>query len=127
MTRTVTFIFDQAAVSAQLYSCLTADALWEQLPLSGEVHVWGEEIYFMIPVHVPLDETAADTVAVGDIGYWPDGAALCIFFGKTPVSTDDEIKPAGPVNVFGKISGSTDALHAVCEGTAVAVKKAENG
>ncbi len=42
-------------------------------------------------------------VEKGDLGYWPDGPAFCIFFGQTPVSTKDEIRPASAVEVIGKV------------------------
>ena len=38
-------------------------------------------------------------VQLGDLGYWPPGAAFCIFFGPTPASRGDEIRPASAVNV----------------------------
>lgn len=119
------FTLDRLSFRAALYACPTAEALWSALPFQSEVHTWGEEIYFVIPVQVALDETASDNVALGDVGYWPDGSALCIFFGKTPISGEDEIRPAGPVNVFGKILDPVDMLHTVRQGTPVRVQKVE--
>lgn len=80
----------------------TMNAIWEALPFEARVQTWGDEIYFSIPVNI-AEENAQAVVELGDLGYWPPGAAFCIFFGKTPASKSDEIRPASPVNVFGKL------------------------
>jgi hypothetical protein len=61
----------------------------EALPIESSANTWGEEIYFEIPVSAKLAPDATAEVSVGDIGYWPPGRALCIFFGKTPASARD--------------------------------------
>ena len=85
--------------TATLGETRTADAIWEALPIEGQANTWGDEIYFSIPVQLD-EENARQVVALGDLGYWPPGVAFCIFFGPTPVSSGDEIRPASPVNVF---------------------------
>ncbi|MBW1679381.1 MAG: hypothetical protein JRJ08_04440, partial [Deltaproteobacteria bacterium] len=50
-------------------------AIWDSLPRSTEVHTWGDEIYFSIPVYQALDVTAREVVNRGDLGYWPEGNA----------------------------------------------------
>ncbi|WP_455464012.1 cyclophilin-like fold protein [Candidatus Hodarchaeum mangrovi] len=83
------------------------------LPLESEIRTWGEEIYFSIPLSMP-EENAKNIVALGDVAYWPEGQCFCVFFGKTPLtSTLDEIKPASPVNIFGKIQGDLESLKTV--------------
>ena len=64
---------------------------------------WGDEYYFEIPVRVSLDGTATTKVKVGDIGYWPPGRAMAIFFGRTPMSSGSDPVPASAVNLVGKI------------------------
>ncbi|MFQ6126756.1 MAG: cyclophilin-like fold protein [Candidatus Heimdallarchaeota archaeon] len=81
---------------------VTTKAIWEALPIEAKVQTWGDEIYFSIPVDV-AEENAKEVVNLGDLGYWPPGAAFCIFFGKTPASKGDEIRPASRVNVFGAL------------------------
>ena len=83
---------------------LTAKAIWESLPIETQVNTWGDEIYFSIPVRCG-EENSQPTVKLGDLGYWPPGQGFCIFFGPTPISKGGEIRPADPVNVFGKIKG----------------------
>jgi len=80
----------------------TSNAIWDALPIESKAETWGDEIYFRVPVSVH-EENAKKIVELGDLGYWPPGAAFCIFFGKTPASKGDDIRPASPVNVFGRL------------------------
>jgi hypothetical protein len=101
----------------------TADAVWEKLPIEGKANVWGEEIYFAIPVTLEA-ETTKQLVDIGDIAYWPPGKAICFFFGPTPASWDREIRPASPVNVFAKIENNAKLLKLVRPGEKIRVEKA---
>ena len=101
----------------------TAKAIWEALPLSAKAETWGDEIYFSIPVSLK-EEEPKDVVELGDLGYWPPGEAFCIFFGPTPSSRGDEIRPASPVNVFGRLVGDPKVFKKVRSGTSVRVARA---
>jgi hypothetical protein len=110
-------------VTAELNDTRTADAIWEALPLSASGNTWGDEIYFSIPVELE-EENAEATVAMGDLGYWPPGHAFCIFFGPTPVSTGQDIRPASPVNVFGRVIGDPKVLKQVRDGETITIEQA---
>src|SRR3989337_3869228 len=90
------------SAEARLNGSKTAQAIWDALPLTAKADTWGDEIYFSIPVHLK-EESPKDVVAMGDLGYWPPGSAFCIFFGPTPASRGAEIRPASPVNIFGRL------------------------
>lgn len=107
------------ALSAELNDSPSADAIYAALPLDAAAQTWGEEIYFTIPVAARLDETAVAVVGVGDLGYWPTGRAFCIFFGPTPASRGDEIRPASAVNRVGRVLGDAKAFKAVQDGELV--------
>jgi uncharacterized protein len=111
------------SAEARLDDSATADAIWEALPLTAAGQTWGDEIYFGIPVKAEAEQ-ARETVAMGDLGYWPPGSAFCIFFGPTPASRGSEIRPASPVNVFGRIAGDARAFKQVRSGTVVTVERA---
>jgi hypothetical protein len=102
----------------------TARAILDALPLEGSANVWGDEIYFSIPLHVSEAPDARQEVNVGDLGFWPVGDAFCIFFGPTPVSTGELPKAYSPVNVFGRITGDPALLKQVSNGDPVQVTKA---
>jgi hypothetical protein len=101
-----------------------ASAIWDALPIESTSNTWGEEVYFSTPVTLSLDETAKEVVDMGDLGYWPTGRALCIFFGLTPMSRGDEIRPASAVNIVGKIIGDPKLFNEVRSGEKVRVRKA---
>lgn len=105
------------------FSPKTGDKILDCLPVESEVRTWGDEIYFSIPLNLP-EENAKDTVSLGDVAYWPEGRCFCVFFGKTPLtSTLDEIKPASPVNVFGKVLGDLESLKTVTPGVIVTLEQ----
>ena len=101
----------------------SASAIWDALPIESTSNTWGEEVYFSTPVTLSLDETAKEVVDMGDLGYWPTGRALCIFFGLTPMSRGDEIRPASAVNIVGKIIGDPKLFNEVRSGEKVRVRK----
>lgn len=109
---------------ATLNESKTAKAIYDALPINARANTWGDEIYFSIPVRLG-EEDAQETVDMGDLGYWPPGNAFCIFFGRTPASHGNEIRPASPVNVFGKVEGDAKAFKKVSSGTAIVLEKAE--
>jgi hypothetical protein len=102
-----------------------ATAIWDSLPIESTCNTWGDEVYFDILLSLALDETAREVVDMGEVGYWPPGTALCIFFGPTPASRGDEIRAAGAVNIVGKIVGNPRVFEKVPAGTRVEVKRAE--
>ncbi len=102
----------------------TVQAIWENLPFEAQANRWGDEIYFSIPVSIG-EENARETVEIGDIGYWPPGHGFCIFFGPTPISLGDEIRPADPVNIFGKVKGDSRLFKKVKSGDMIKVERVE--
>jgi len=110
-------------VSAELNDTDTAEAVWNALPFSASGNTWGDEIYFRIPVAAePKD--LQEVVDFGDLAYWPPGNAFCIFFGPTPASRGDEIRPASAVAVIGRITGDAAQLRQVSAGTVVTIRAA---
>ena len=109
-------------MEAVLNDSKTADALWDALPLEAHGSTWGDEIYFSIGVRA-AEEDPQETVELGDIGYWPPGSAFCIFFGPTPMSRGEEIRPASAVTVFGKIVGDATILKKASSGAQIIVER----
>ena len=124
MTRRITITVGQAQWHADLNDTATARAILEVLPIEARASRWGGEIYFSIPVEAKQEKDARDVVAVGELGYWAPGSAFCIFFGRTPASTDERPRAASPVNILGKVQGDATAFKAVSSGTKVTLAKA---
>jgi hypothetical protein len=123
MARTIRIAAGKVEVTATLNDTATADAIWAALPLDGYIHTWGEEVYFSIDLHLPLDDPH-EVVDMGDLGYWPQGPAFCIFFGPTPMSRGNDIRPASAVNVFGKVTGDPRVFTHVPSGAQIQVHQA---
>ena len=121
--RKILITISNLSVSAELNNSVSADKIWEALPLSGSANVWGDEIYFEIPVSLKEVSDAQQEVEVGTLAYWPPGSALCVFFGKTPVSTSDKPKAYSPVNVLGLVDGDSRAFKIVEAGDQIVIDK----
>ena len=124
LDKKITITVGDIKTRAQLNDSKTAQKIWDTLPIEGGVNTWGDEIYFSIPVNAGL-ENAKAVVSEGDLGYWPPGNAFCIFFGLTPASQGDEIRPASPVNIFGKVIGDPKVFKKVRSGAKIIIEKGE--
>ena len=103
---------------------ITVGEILKALPIESEANRWGDEIYFEIPVSLG-EENSQEVVEKGEVAYWPPGRSLCIFFGKTPASRENEIRAASPVNVVGKVEGDVDILKGVKDGEKIRMRKIE--
>ena len=120
--RAIRITVGERTVEAELNDTRTAAAIWEALPFSAAASVWGDEIYFSIPPALGTEQGQA-TVALGDLGYWEPGSAFCIFYGRTPASRGDEIRPYSPVTVFGHVRGDATILRGTREGEPVRLER----
>ena len=127
MTKKSKIIIEVAKIElkAEIYETITGKKVWEILPLKSKVNTWGEEIYFSIPLTLPLEPDARANVEIGEIGYWNIGKSMCVFFGPTPASIGENPVAASPVNIFGKVEGDAKILRIVEDGAEVIVEKLE--
>lgn len=99
----------------------TVSAIKKILPIRSYANRWGDEVYFETDLNFHKEENSKDVVEVGDVAFWIPGQAICIFFGKTPIS-DDKIRPASAVNVIGKVLKGLESLKNVGDGDDVLVE-----
>jgi hypothetical protein len=97
MGKKIRILASELKVEAELNESKTAQLIWEALPIEAKANLWGEEIYFAIPVKTGLEAGSREVVSAGELGYWPTGHAFCIFFGPTPASRGEEIRAASAV------------------------------
>jgi len=119
--RRIRFDFGALTLDADLLDTPTARAIAAALPISSSALTWGEEVYFEVPVKAAKEKDARAVVTPGEIAYWPDGHAIALGFGRTPISRGDETRLASPCNVFAKAIGDVKALAKVKAGAKVSV------
>lgn len=120
----IRIIIGDMLIDAELFDTETAKAIIAALPIEARPNEWGDEFYFEVPVKKSLDETATSKVRVGDIGYWPPGNAIAIFFGPTPASSGPEPVPASDVNLVGRVTGDVDVLKRAKGASRIRIEKA---
>jgi hypothetical protein len=122
MARQIRITAGEVSATALLNDSPTADLIWAACPITSKAQTWGDEIYFETPVETEGEDLQA-TVGMGDLAYWPPGQAFCIFFGPTPMSSGEEIRPASPVAVFGQVEGDATVFKAVRGGTPIRIEQ----
>ena len=110
--------------TAALNDTPSTRALLAALPLRARAQTWGEEVYFEIPVEVPLERDAKQVVPPGTVCFWVEGGSLALPWGRTPISDGDQPKLVTRCNVLGKIEGDTKQLSDIRSGDAVTVELA---
>lgn len=122
MAREVVIEAGQVSIRARLLDTPTADQIWQALPIVANARTWGQEVYFKAPFTSCREPDARDVVRAGEIVFWPDGDAIAIGYGPTPVSRRGEIRLASPCNVWAMALDDVCQLKGVYTGEQVSIR-----
>ena len=127
MPKKIEIVFQDNKIEAILNDSVTAKKLLKILPIKSEVNLWGNEVYFEIPVEAEL-ENGKELMEIGNIAFWPSGNAFCIFFGPTPAGDGSQPRAISPVTVIGKIisEDGTDKLKQLNPSDSIEVRSVNN-
>ena len=117
--------FDGVNLTIDLLDTPTAGAVWAALPFTGAALTWGEEVYFTTTIRAKREPGARTVITPGEVAFWPEGNAIAIGYGRTPISRGDETRLAGPCNVWATTQDDVRRLSAVKAGSRIALKRAE--
>lgn len=101
----------------------TAKKIWESLPLQSKIKRWGDEIYFYTSIDIHQEPNAKDVVELGELAFWPEGKAIVIGFGRTPISIEEEIRLAAKCNIWGYTKFNLKKLKQIDEGELITIEK----
>ena len=113
------------AVRARLLDTPTAERIWAALPIVASVRTWGAELYFEAAVASERESNARETIRAGEIVFWPEGEAIAIGFGPTPLSrTKSEIRLASPCNIWAEALDDVRQFKSVHAGEPISIVEA---
>ena len=121
----IVFEFTGVKLEAETLPTPSAEKILATLPVEASVQTWGDEVYFGIGVKIPRESDARALVKAGEIAFWPDGSAIAIGFGPTPISAPGEIRLASPCNIWAKAIGDVRRLKGVKAASRVRVSRAD--
>ena len=115
--------FEKIDLTIYLKKSITAREIWKKLPIESTVKTWGKEVYFNFDIDVKVEQDAKSIISYGEIAFWPQGKVIAIGYGRTPISTGNEIRLADDCNIWGLCKTDLKKLDVINQGELVLVTR----
>ena len=122
MTKRILLMIGEHDFEVELNDTDAANAIWLAAPFEARTNAWGEEIYFEVPADARL-ENGRKVLEPGEVAYWPQGRAMCVFYGPTPLSKDGRPEAISDVTPMGRLIGDPRSFEAVGDRMKVTVRR----
>ena len=119
-------IMDNIIFIITLRKTLTAQIIYDNLPIIGDSHKWGKEYYFYTNLKINIEKSAKAIINKGEIAYWPNGNAIAIGYGITPISVANEIRLADNCNIWADTEFNLDLLDNIKGLKKIVIKRVNN-
>lgn len=111
----------EVVIRAHLLNTTTASRIWSVLPIHGVAQTWGDEVYFEAHVESGREADAKTVIEPGELAFWPEGDAIVLGYGPTPISRGSEVRLAAPCNIWAIAEDDVRQLHVVKAGELVEI------
>ena len=98
-------------IKINFFDTYTAKVIYSKLPIVSKINFWGHEVYFFTDLKIKLEDNARQIVKKGELAYWPQGDAVAIGYGPTPISKGNEIRLASDCNIWGSTEFNLEKLN----------------
>ena len=113
-------------IEIDLLDTYTAKVIYSKLPIVGNINFWGNEVYFYTDLKIKIEKEARQIVEKGEIAYWPQGDAIAIGYGPTPISINQEIRLASDCNIWATTEFDLEQLNSLKEHQEIIITNEKN-
>ncbi|MDD4203260.1 MAG: cyclophilin-like fold protein [Candidatus Omnitrophica bacterium] len=99
----------------------SASIIKKSLPMTGKINKWSEGIYFSTNITIPRSNDRSSDIVVGDVAYWPENKAICIFYDTRPTAENEGSKAESSVIKIGHTSAKPELLKKIAIGDKIEI------
>ena len=110
-------------IKIKFFDTYTAQVIYSKLPIVSKINFWGNEVYFFTDLNIKLEYNSRHIVRKGELAYWPEGGAIAIGYGPTPISKGNEIRLASDCNIWGETEFDLGKLNNLESNQKIAITK----
>ena len=92
------------------------------LPISGKANKWTDVLYFSTEIDISCHTHKTGDFKIGEVAYWPENKAICIFYGLTSASHNERASDSKPFIKLGHTLAKPELLKKVVIGDEIEIK-----